>query len=145
MSRLLAARPDLRLSVSATTRRPRPDELDGRHYSFVDPDTFDRLVGAGGLLQWAEIFGNRYGTLREPVERALREGRTVIVDIDVQGARQIRATLPDAFLVLITASEALAAEPEFDATVVNDQLDDAAREVIGIVERVERRRMNSRK
>lgn len=173
MSRLLAARPDLQLSVSATTRRPRPDEVDGRHYYFVDPDTFDRMVAAGGLLEWAGIFGNRYGTPREPVERALREGRTVIVEIDVQGARQIRATLPDAFLVFIKppsleelerrlrtretetdeqvrrrlakASEELAAEPEFDATVVNERLDDAAREVIGIVDRVERRTMNSRK
>lgn len=145
MSRLLAARPDLQLSVAATTRRPRPDEVDGRHYHFVDPDTFDRLVGADGLLQWAEVFGHRYGTPREPVERALREGRTVIVDIDVQGARQIRATSSDAFLVFLTASEELAAEPEFDATVVNDRLDDAAREVIGIVDRVERRTMNSRK
>src|SRR6266704_584695 len=87
VSRLLAARPDLQLSVSTTTRRPRPDEIDGRHYHFVDPDTFDRLVAAGGLLEWAEIFGNRYGTPREPVERALAEGRTVVVEIDVQGVR----------------------------------------------------------
>jgi guanylate kinase len=172
VSRLLAARPDLRLSVSATTRPPRPDEVDGRHYHFVDSDTFDRLIAAGGLLEWAEIFGNRYGTLREPVERALEEGRTVVVEIDLQGARQIRATLPDAYMVFIKpptleelerrlrtrdtetdeqirrrldmASEELAAESEFDASVVNDLLDDAARKVIEIVDRLERRRMKGR-
>ena len=173
VSRLLAARPDLQLSVSATTRPPRPDEIDGRHYYFVDPDTFDRLVAAGGLVEWAEIFGNRYGTPREPVERALAEGRTVVVEIDVHGARQIRAALPDAYMVFITppslqelerrlrtrgsetdrqirgrlakASEELAAEPEFDATVVNDQLDEAARKVIELVDRLDRRTMKSRK
>ncbi len=171
MSRLLAARPDLQLSVSATTRRPRPDEIHGRHYYFVDPETFGRLAAAGGLLEWAEIFGNRYGTPREPVERALGEGRTVVVEIDVQGARQIRDALPDAYMVFIKpptleelerrlrtrdtetdeqvrrrlakASEELEAEPEFDASVVNDQLDDAARKVIDLVDRLGRRTMRS--
>jgi guanylate kinase len=173
VSRLLAARPDIQLSVSATTRPPRPDEIDGRHYFFVDPDTFDRLVAAGGLLEWAEIFGNRYGTPREPVERALAEGRTVVVEIDVQGARQIRAAVPDAYMVFIKpptleelerrlrtretetdeqvkrrlakAGDELAAESEFDASVVNDQLDEAARQVIELVDRLDRRTMKSRK
>jgi guanylate kinase len=173
VSRLLAARPDLELSVSATTRAPRPDEIDGRHYHFVDGDTFDRLVASSGLLEWAEIFGNRYGTLREPVEQALDKGRTVVVEIDVQGARQIRAALPDAYMVFIKppsleelerrlrtrdtetdeqvrrrlakASDELAAEPEFDATVVNDRLDDAAREVIELVDRLDQRTMKSPK
>lgn len=173
VSRLLAARPDLQLSISATTRRPRPDEIDGRHYYFVDQETFDRLVAAGGLLEWAEIFGNHYGTPREPVERALAGGRNVVVEIDVQGARQIRAALPDAYMLFIKpptleelerrlrtrdtesdeqvrrrlakAAEELAAEPEFDATVVNDRLDDAARQVIELVDRLDRRTMRSRK
>jgi len=173
VSRLLAARPDLWLSVSATTRPPRPGEVDGRHYHFVSPDTFDRLVAAGGLLEWAEIFGKRYGTPREPVERALEEGRTVVVEIDVQGARQIRAAHPDAYMVFIKpptleelerrlrtrdtetdeqvrrriakAAEELAAEPEFDTSVVNDRLDDAARKVIEIVDRLERRTMKGQK
>jgi guanylate kinase len=173
VSRLLAVRPDLQLSVSATTRPPRPDEIDGRHYYFVDPDTFDRLVAAGGFLEWAEIFGNRYGTPREPVARALADGRTVVVEIDVQGARQIRAAVPDAYMVFIKpptlkelerrlrtrdtesdeqvqrrlakASEELEAEPEFDASVVNDRLDDAARQVIELVDRLDRRTMRSRK
>jgi len=173
VSRLMAARPDLKLSTSATTRPPRPDETHGKHYLFLDPEAFDKLIASGGLLEWAEIFGNRYGTPREPVERALAEGRTVVVEIDVQGARQIRATLPDAYLVFIKppnldelerrlrtretetdeqvrrrlakASEELAAEREFDATVVNDQLDEAAHEVIAIVDRLGRRTMEERK
>ncbi len=173
VSRLLAARPGLELSVSATTRPARAGEVDGRHYYFVDPDTFDRLVAAGGLLEWAEIFGNRYGTLREPVERALAAGRFVVVEIDVQGARQIRATCPDAFMVFIRppslpelerrlrlrgteteeqvrrrlakASEELAAEPEFDATVVNDVLDKAALQVIDILDDLRRRTMDGQR
>jgi guanylate kinase len=166
VSRLLAARPDLRLSISATTRRARPVEVEGRDYYFVDPDTFDKLIDSGGLLEWAEIFGNRYGTPREPVERALEEGRSVITEVDVQGARRIRAARPDAFLLFIKppsleelerrlrsrgtetheqvrrrlekASEELAAEPEFDASVVNDELEDAAAKVIDIIDRLTR-------
>jgi len=171
VSRLLAARPDLELSVSATTRPARPGEVEGRHYYFVDSDTFDRLVAADGLLEWAEIFGNRYGTPREPVERALAAGRDVVVEIDVQGARQVRDACPDAFMVFIKppslaelerrlrlrstetdeqvrrrlakASEELAAEPEFDVTVVNDVLDKAALEVIDILDDLRRRTMKS--
>jgi guanylate kinase len=173
VSRLMAALPGLELSTSATTRPPRPDEVHGRHYLFVEPEAFDRLIESGGLLEWAEIFGHRYGTPREPVERALAEGRTVLVEIDVQGARQIRAALPDAYLVFVKppsldelerrlrtrntetdeqisrrlakASEELAAEPEFDAAVVNDRLDKAAGEVIGMVDRLRRRTMGERK
>jgi guanylate kinase len=166
VSRLLAARPDLRLSISATTRPPRPAEVEGRDYYFVAPHAFDKLIASGGLLEWAEIFGNRYGTPREPVDRALEEGRSVVTEVDVQGARQIRAARPDAFLVFIRppslqelerrlrtrdtetdeqlrrrldkASEELAAEPEFDAAVVNDDLDEAAGKVIDIVSRLSR-------
>jgi guanylate kinase len=173
VSRLLAARPDYQLSVSATTRPARPDEVEERHYYFVDSDTFDRLVRAGGLLEWAEIFGNRYGTPREPVQRALDEGRDVVVEIDVQGARQIRAICPDAFMVFIKppsleelerrlrqrgtetdeqvrrrlakASDELAAEPEFDASVVNDVLDEAANQVIGILDGRRRRTIKSKR
>ena len=166
MSRLLAARPDLRLSVSATTRDARPGEVEGRDYYFVDPDAFDKLIDSGGLLEWAEIFGNRYGTPREPVERALEEGRSVITEVDVQGARQIRAARPDAFLVFVKppsleelerrlrsrgtetdeqvrrrlekASEELSAESEFDESVVNDDLEDATAKVIDIIDRLAR-------
>jgi guanylate kinase len=167
VARLLAALPELELSVSATTRPPRPAEDEGRHYYFVDADLFSKLVASGGFLEWAEIFGNRYGTPREPVERALEEGSDVIVEIDVQGARQVRASTPDAYMVFIKppslaelerrlrtrgtetdeqiarrlakASDELAAEPEFDASVVNDDLETAAREVIDVVNALRRR------
>jgi guanylate kinase len=153
--------PDVQLSVSATTRPARPGEVDGEDYFFVDRDLFDKQVAAGGFLEWAENFGDRYGTPREAVERALAEGRDVLLEIEVQGARQIRASTPDAFMVflkppslqelerrlrsrgtetdqqirrrLAKASDELAVEAEFDATVVNDDLETAAREVIAIV------------
>jgi guanylate kinase len=171
VARLLAALPDLELSISATTRRPRPREDEGRHYYFVDRADFDRMIDAGGFLEWADIFGERYGTPREPVERALAEGRDVLVEIDVQGARQVKAADPSAYMVFITppslaelerrlrtrgtetdeqvrrrlakASDELAAEPEFDVTVVNDDLERAAREVIQIVDKLRRRTIDN--
>jgi guanylate kinase len=167
VARLLAALPDLELSVSATTRHPRPTEDEGRHYFFMEPDLFTKMIASGGFLEWADIFGHRYGTPREPVERALEQGRDVIVEIDVQGARQVRASTPDAYMVFIKppslaelerrlrtrgteteeqirrrlakASEELAAEPEFDASVVNDDLETAARQVIDIVNQLRQR------
>jgi guanylate kinase len=171
VARLLAALPDLELSISATTRRPRPREDEGRHYYFVDRADFDRMIAAGGFLEWADIFGERYGTPREPVERALAEGRDVLVEIDVQGARQVKAANPGAYMVFIKppslaelerrlrtratetdqqvrrrlakASDELAAEPEFDVTVVNDDLEQAAREVIQIVDQLRRRTIDN--
>jgi guanylate kinase len=170
VARLLAALPDLELSISATTRQPRAREDEGRHYHFVERRAFDEMIEAGGFLEWADIFGERYGTPREPVARALAEGRDVIVEIDVQGARQVKAAEPQAFMVFITppsleelerrlrtrgsetdqqisrrlakASDELAAEPEFDVTVVNDDLETAAREVVEIVDRLRRRTIN---
>jgi guanylate kinase len=171
VARLLAALPDLELSISATTRRPRPREDEGRHYYFVDRADFDRMIQAGGFLEWADIFGERYGTPREPVERALAAGRDVLVEIDVQGARQVKAADPSAYMVFITppsldelerrlrtrgtetdeqvkrrlakASDELAAEPEFDVTVVNDDLERAAREVIQLVDELRRRTIDN--
>jgi guanylate kinase len=171
VARLLAALPDLELSISATTRRPRPREDEGRHYYFVDRADFDRMIAAGGFLEWADIFGERYGTPREPVERALAAGRDVLVEIDVQGARQVKAANPGAYMVFIKppslaelerrlrtratetdqqvrrrlakASDELAAEPEFDVTVVNDDLEQAAREVIQIVDQLRRRTIDN--
>jgi guanylate kinase len=137
----------------------------------VDRADFDRMIAAGGFLEWADIFGERYGTPREPVERALAEGRDVLVEIDVQGARQVKAADPAAYLVFIKppslaelerrlrtratetdqqvrrrlakAAEELAAEPEFDVTVVNDDLEQAAREVIRIVDQLRRRTIDN--
>jgi guanylate kinase len=167
VARLLTALPDLELSVSATTRRPRPGEVEGRHYYFVDRDRFDEMIREGGFLEWADIFGERYGTPKEPVERSLARGRDVVVEVDVQGARQVRAAVPDAFMVFLTppslqelerrlrsrsteteeqigrrlakASDELAAEPEFDATVVNDDLEVATAQVVELVARLRRR------
>lgn len=92
---ILAAEPGLSLSVSATTRAPRPDERDGVDYRFTDRAGFDALVASGGMLEWATVFGRSYGTPRAPVEQALAAGRDVAFDIDWQGHRQLRAALPD--------------------------------------------------
>src|SRR5215467_6595195 len=91
LSRLLLERyASIELSISATTRRPRPGETDGRDYNFIDSDRFDAMVARGDMLEWAEVFGNRYGTPRAPVERALSEGRDMLFDIDWQGTQQLR-------------------------------------------------------
>src|SRR4029450_4902135 len=151
-------------------RQPRPREDEGRHSHFVDRGTFDEMIEAGGFLEWADIFGERYGTPRKPIDRAPAEGRDVLVEIAARGARQVKAAEPRAFMVFITppslqelerrlrtrgsetdqqirgrlakASDELAAEPEFDVTVVNDDLETAAREVVEIVDRLRRRTIN---
>ncbi|MEX0989994.1 MAG: guanylate kinase [Actinomycetota bacterium] len=102
IARLLSSNPGaLFLSVSATTRRPRPGEVDGRDYRFVSDERFRKLIDDGGLLEWAEVFGHLYGTPAEPVVRARAEGKDVVLEIDVQGARQVRAASPDAFLLFL--------------------------------------------
>ena len=88
-------------SVSATTRAPRPNEVDGNDYRFVGRRQFERMVEEGELLEWAEVFGDCYGTPAEPVERATAEGKTMILEIDVQGGMQVRQKLPDATFILI--------------------------------------------
>lgn len=148
-------------SVSATTRSPRPGERDGVDYHFVDPDGFDAMVESGDLAEWAEVHGERYGTPRRELEEAAQRGLHVILDIDVQGARQIRASVPEALLVFVlppsvdvmverltgrgteggaqvarrlrSALEELGALPEFDHVVVNDALDRCVDEIRGIV------------
>lgn len=154
--------PEIWLSVSATTRPPRPGEIDGVHYSFVTPERFDALVAAGDMLEWAVVHGrNRYGTPRRGVEEAVAAGHPVLLEIDLAGARQVRRTLPDARFVflappdwdtlverlvgrgtedaeererrLATAREELAAESEFDVTIVNDEVDRAADRLAALI------------
>jgi guanylate kinase len=155
--------PDLYFSVSATTRDPRPGEVDGVHYRFVGPDGFDRLVVRGELLEWAEIHGGlqRSGTPREPVAQALDAGRPVLVEVDLQGARAIKAVLPEAITVFLeppsfeelarrlrgrgteseaqyqrrleTAREEMAARDEFDVAVVNDNVQDVAARLVELL------------
>lgn len=91
---LLATEPELSLSISATTRAPRPGEQDGVHYHFRTPEQFDAMAAAGAMLEWATVFGRSYGTPRAPVEAALAAGRDVVFDIDWQGHLQLRAALP---------------------------------------------------
>jgi guanylate kinase len=158
--RLLRERiPDLRLSVSATTREPRLGEADGVDYRFLTDAQFDELVGAGAFAEHAEYAGRRYGTLRSELEDASRE--PVVLEIEVQGARQIRESLPGALLVFIAppslealrerlagrgtdppavverrmlaAEQELAAQHEFAHVVVNDRLEDAVRQLVSVV------------
>lgn len=149
------------LSVSVTTRKMRDYEVDGVHYFFVDRTEFERMVASGQLLEWAEFAGNLYGTPRGPVEARLREGEPVLLKIDLQGARQVKAAMPDAQLVFLAppsveelkrrligrgtddeetirrrlahADEELAAEREFDVTVVNDFVERAADELVSLL------------
>ncbi|EPH14440.1 MULTISPECIES: guanylate kinase [Dermabacter] len=152
--RLLEKHPEVYLSVSATTRDPRPGEVDGIHYFFWSPEQFDDAVNNGDMLEWALVHGrNRYGTPRSAVEAARAEGCAVILEIDLEGARQVRSSMPDARFVFLappswdvlverlvgrgtespeeqerrleTARVEMAAEKEFDVTIVNDDLDEA--------------------
>lgn len=99
--RLMEWDPTLRFSVSATTRKPRPGEIDGVHYRFCDRATFEAMVEAGQMLEHAEVFGNLYGTPRAPVEEAMRAGRDTLFDVDWQGGQQIRASALGAHVVSI--------------------------------------------
>ncbi len=101
VSALRSRVPDLWVSVSATTRAPRPQERDGLEYHFVSDETFDRLIAEGGLIEWAEVHGNRYGTPRELVETHVALGEQVILEIDPQGAFQVRDRYPDSVLLFI--------------------------------------------
>ena len=154
--------PEVWISVSATTRGPRPGEVHGRHYWFVSDDRFDDLVEGGELLEWAVVHGShRYGTLRKPVDEALAEGRMAMLEIDLQGARQVRRSMPDALFVFLappsweelerrlvgrgteteeqqrrrleTAVAELAAEEEFDATVINTDIHAASEELVALM------------
>jgi guanylate kinase len=153
--------PDVYFSVSVTTRAPRPGEVDGAHYHFIDRAEFDRMVEAGELLEHAEFAGNHYGTPRGPVDAALAAGKPAVLEIELQGARQVRTAMPEAQLVMLVpptwdalvsrltgrgteedaaverrlaiAEDELAASKEFDAVVVNADVRQAARELLTLV------------
>jgi guanylate kinase len=161
IAELLERIPELELSVSATTRDPRDGEQDGRDYHFLAPEEFDRRSDAGDFLEFATYSGNRYGTLRSEIERRLDAGHSVVLEIEVQGARQVRAAMPESVQIFIAppepaalrerlqergkdspeaidarlavAAQELAAKDEFAHQVVNDELDRAADELEGIV------------
>jgi guanylate kinase len=162
IARLLEAHPELELSVSATTREPRDGEQDGRDYHFLSPEEFDRRADAGDFLEFATYSGNRYGTLRSEIERRLEAGHSVVLEIEVQGARQVRAAMPESVQIFIAppepaalrerlldrgkdsadaidarlavAAQELAAKDEFAHQVVNDELDRASEDLRRVIE-----------
>jgi guanylate kinase len=168
---LLERVPGLELSVSATTRPPRPGERDGVDYHFLSDEGFDRRVANGEFVEHARYSGHQYGTLRSELERRMAESAGVVLEIEVQGARQIRAAMPEAVQVFIappsvealrarlvgrgtdapadvearlaTALEELEAEKEFEYVVVNDRLEQATEELAEIVRRELRRPLDS--
>ncbi|HHU11329.1 MAG TPA: guanylate kinase [Intrasporangiaceae bacterium] len=154
--------PQVWLSISATTRPPRPGEIDGRHYYFVTAEQFDDMVERGDMLEWALVHGrHRYGTPRHAVEQAVADGRTPLLEIDLQGARQVRASMPEALFVFLappsweelirrligrgtegaeerrrrleTARVEMAAAEEFDVVIVNDDVRRAAEELVSLM------------
>jgi guanylate kinase len=155
--------PDVWLSVSVTTRPPRAGEEEGVHYRFISPERFDDLEAGGGLLEWAEVHGNRYGTPRAEVEERIALGYQVLLEIDPQGAFQIRDLLPNTVLVFIvppsmdelvrrlkgrgsetdeqvavrmrTAEREMALVGTYDHVVINDDVSRAARELVAIIAR----------
>jgi len=158
---LLERMPGLELSVSATTRHPRPGEADAVDYHFLTPEQFQARVDAGDFVEHADYSGNRYGTLRSELDRRLAAGAGVVLEIEAQGARQVRGAMPDAVAVFIappsetalrarlvgrgtdspeqvdarlqTAETELEAQPEFAHVVVNDRLEQATDELLDIV------------
>jgi guanylate kinase len=154
--------PQVWLSVSMTTRHPRPGEVDGQHYHFVDDAQFERMRQGGELLEWAIVHGRaKYGTPRGPVDEALAAGRLALLEIDLQGARQVRERIPEALFVflsppswdelvrrlvgrgteseeerearLATARHELEAQSEFDVTIVNDNVQRTSQELVSLM------------
>jgi guanylate kinase len=154
-------RPDIWLSVSVTTRAPRPGEVDGREYHFVSGEAFDAMVARGELLEWASFAGNRYGTPREPVTRRIAAGVPALLEIDIEGARQVRRAVPDALLVFLAppswdelvrrlsargteppeviarrlelAASEIEAGQEFDITLVNTSVKDVCEQLVTLI------------
>jgi guanylate kinase len=161
IAHLRTVHPDVWLSVSVTTRRPRPGETHGVQYFFVDDEEFDKLIANGELLEWAEFAGNRYGTPRRAVLAHLERGEPVLLEIDLQGARLVKQAMPSARLVFLAppsweelvrrltgrgtedpevierrleaARTELAAEEEFEATLVNTSVEDVSAELLALM------------
>jgi guanylate kinase len=159
--RKVRALPEIYYSVSATSRKPRPGEIEGVDYRFVTRERFEEMIGEDGLAEHFEVAGNLYGTPREPLEEALAEGRTAVVDIDVRGAMRLKESFPEARLVFIKppgsaeleqrlrgrgtedeetirrrlalAEEEMTFESKYDVSVTNDDLDRATDEVVRII------------
>ena len=154
-------RPDIWLSVSVTTRAPRPGEVDGREYHFISDDAFDAMVAGGELLEWASFAGHRYGTPREPVARSIAAGVPALLEIDIEGARQVRRAVPDGLLVFLAppswdelvrrlsgrgteppeviarrlelAASEIEAGREFDITLVNTSVEDVCGQLVALM------------
>jgi len=162
VQRLRQEHPEIFVSVSATTRPPRPGEIDGTHYLFVSEAQFDALVAENALLEWAVVHGtHRYGTLKAPVLKALASGRNALLEIDLQGARQVRKALPEARFVFLappsweelrrrlvgrgtesaaqrerrleTAKAEMAAKDEFDHVIVNGEIGQAVQDLVTLL------------
>lgn len=154
--------PDIWVSVSVTTRAPRPGEIEGQHYFFISAEEFSHLAETGGLLEWAEVHGNRYGTPRAAVEAKVAEGRQVVLEIDPQGAFQVKSVVPDSVLIFImppswdelqrrlvgrgseteaqvetrleTARRELELVGEYDHVVLNDDVPAASAMLVGLID-----------
>lgn len=157
---LLDRNPDIFLSISATTRSPRPGEVDGQHYYFLSREQFESWIAGGELLEWAEYAGNYYGTPRQAISDRIHQGQTVLLEIELLGARQVKASFPDAQTIMILppslteletrlrgrgdeneasmakrlarAQEEIAAKDEFDHCLVNDDLETAVAQLLEI-------------
>lgn len=161
VARLLASDPTLYFSVSATTREPRPGEIDGKHYHFLTQEQFDRWVEEDAFLEYAEYVGNRYGTPKQYIDKAMEQGRDVILDIEIQGAEQVYAKRPDTIRIYVAppswtelerrligrgtedmdkvrsrlqrGKQEFAAASKFDYFVINDTVDRAVEELSAIM------------
>jgi guanylate kinase len=160
--KLLAADANISMSVSVTTRKPRPGEVDGKDYHFITPAKFDAMVKAGELLEWATVFGNSYGTPKKPVEDALQAGRDVLFDIDWQGTQQLAQAMPEDLVRLFIlpptpdalrqrlinraqdsstviakrmaeAAHEISHWPEYDYVIINDAIEAAHTQVVAIL------------
>ncbi|HWB50153.1 MAG TPA: guanylate kinase [Stellaceae bacterium] len=160
--RLLERDPSLALSVSVTTRPPRPNEVDGRDYRFIDQAAFDRMAAAGELLEYASVFGNCYGTPRRPIEAVIAAGRDIVTDIDWQGTQQVKASLRDDLVTIFIlppdiaalesrlrmraqdsdevvarrmakSAEEMSHWPEYDYVIINDDLEASVGQAQAIV------------